>query len=125
LNGWALAQLLHYGSVGRLGFYGYDLQDQCTSSTSFAYRSDEGLPFEMRGTNYPNFAMNVGHQSAYGGLVAGAHLSSKDAWVLSPLIKVAFSDRDLPFDWGYTTREFGRGALREFKPAGERDLIIP
>jgi methyl-coenzyme M reductase alpha subunit len=125
LNGWGLAQLLHYGSVGRLGFYGYDLQDQCTPSTSFSYRSDEGLCFETRGTNYPNFAMNVGHQSAYGGLVAGAHLSSKDAWVLSPLIKVAFSDRDLPFDWGYTTREFGRGALREFKPAGERDLIIP
>ena len=125
LNGWALAQLLHYGSVGRLGFYGYDLQDQCTSSTSFAYRSDENLPFEMRGVNYPNFAMNVGHQSAYCGLNACAHLASKDAWVLSPLVKVCFSDRDLPFDWGYSTREFGRGALREFKPAGERDLIIP
>ncbi len=125
LNGWGLAQLLHYGTIGRLGFYGYDLQDQCTSSTSFAYRSDEGLPFEMRGVNYPNFAMNVGHQSAYAGINAGAHLSSKDAWVLSPLIKVAFADRDLPFDWGYITREFGRGALREFKPAGERDLIIP
>jgi len=125
LNGWGLAQLLHYGTIGRLGFYGYDLQDQCTSSTSFAYRSDEGLPFEMRGVNYPNFAMNVGHQSAYAGINAGAHASSKDAWVLSPLIKVAFADRDLPFDWGYITREFGRGALREFKPAGERDLIIP
>jgi methyl-coenzyme M reductase alpha subunit len=125
LNGWGLAQLLHYGTIGRLGFYGYDLQDQCTSSTSFAYRSDEGLPFEMRGVNYPNFAMNVGHQSAYSGINAGAHASSKDAWVLSPLIKVSFSDRDLPFDWGYITREFGRGALREFKPAGERDLIIP
>ena len=125
LNGWGLAQLLHYGTIGRLGFYGYDLQDQCTSSTSFAYRSDEGLPFEMRGVNYPNFAMNVGHQSAYAGINAGAHAASKDAWVLSPLIKVAFADRDLPFDWGYITREFGRGALREFKPAGERDLIIP
>jgi methyl-coenzyme M reductase alpha subunit len=125
LNGWGLAQLLHYGTIGRLGFYGYDLQDQCTSSTSFAYRSDEGLPFEMRGVNYPNFAMNVGHQSAYAGINAGAHAASKDAWVLSPLIKVSFSDRDLPFDWGYITREFGRGALREFKPAGERDLIIP
>lgn len=125
LNGWALAQLLHYASVGRLGFYGYDLQDQCTSSTSYSYRSDEGLLFETRGVNHPNFAMNVGHQSAYAGINAGAHLSSKDAWVLSPLVKVAFADRDLPFDWGYITREFGRGALREFKPAGERDLIIP
>jgi len=125
LNGWALAQLLHYASVGRLGFYGYDLQDQCTSSTSFAYRGDEGLPFEMRGTNYPNFAMNVGHQSGYVGLISCAHAASKDAWVLSPLVKVAFADRDLPFDWGYVTREFGRGALREFKAMGDRDLIMP
>lgn len=125
LNAWALAQLLHYASVGRLGFYGYDLQDQCSSSTSFAYRGDEGLPFEMRGVNYPNFAMNVGHQSGYAGAIANAHLARRDAWVLSPLVKVSFADRDLPFDWGYTTREFGRGALREFKPAGERDLIIP
>jgi len=45
--------------------------------------------------------------------------------VLSPLIKVAFADRDLPFDWGYVTKEFGRGALREFKPAGTRETIIP
>lgn len=125
LNGWALAQLLHYASVGRLGFYGYDLQDQCTSSTSFSYRSDEGLPFEMRGANYPNFAMNVGHQPEYAGINSAAHAASKDAWVLSPLVKVSFADRDLPFDWGYVTRDFGRGALREFKPMGERDLIMP
>ncbi|RJS83228.1 coenzyme-B sulfoethylthiotransferase subunit alpha [Methanophagales archaeon] len=124
LSGWSLSMLGHYERVGRLGFYGYDLQDQCTAPCSYSYQSDEGLPFEMRGTNYPNYAMNVGHQSAYGGLVAGAHLANKDAWVLSPLVKVAFADRDLPFDWGYTTREFGRGGLREFKPAGERDLII-
>jgi len=124
LSAWSLSQLGHYERVGRLGFYGYDLQDQCTAPCSYSYQSDEGLPFEMRGTNYPNYAMNVGHQSAYAGLVAGAHLANKDAWVLSPLIKVAFSDRDLPFDRGYVTREFGRGGLREFKVAGERDLII-
>ena len=79
---------------------------------------------EMRGVNYPNYAMNVGHQSVYAGLVAGAHCANHDAWVLSPLWKVAFADRDLPFDRGYVTREFGIGGLREFKPAGERDLII-
>ncbi|MCD6209887.1 MAG: coenzyme-B sulfoethylthiotransferase subunit alpha, partial [Methanophagales archaeon] len=124
LSAWSLSMLGHYERVGRLGFYGYDLQDQCTAPCSYSYQSDEGLPFEMRGTNYPNYAMNVGHQSAYAGLVAGAHLANKDAWVLSPLIKVAFSDRDLPFDRGYVTREFGRGGLREFKVAGERDLII-
>ncbi len=125
INGWALSMLLHYERVGRLGFYGYDLQDQANNPNSYSYRGDEGLPFEMRGVNYPIYAMNVGHQSAYCGLVQGAHAAHKDAWVLSPLIKVAFADRDLPFDWGYVTKEFGRGALREFTPAGERDTIIP
>ncbi|NMX21973.1 methyl-coenzyme M reductase subunit alpha [ANME-1 cluster archaeon GoMg4] len=124
LTAWSMSQLGQYERLGRLGFFGYDLQDQCTANCSYSYQSDEGLPFEMRGVNYPHYAMNVGHQSAYGGLVAGAHLAEKDAWVLSPLMKVAFADRDLPFDRGYVTREFGKGGLREFKPAGERDLII-
>ncbi|NQE05873.1 Methyl-coenzyme M reductase I subunit alpha [ANME-1 cluster archaeon GoMg1] len=124
LSAWSLSQLGQYERQGRLGFFGYDLQDQCTANCSYSYQSDEGLPFEMRGVNYPHYAMNVGHQSAYAGLVAGAHLANKDAWVLSPLWKVAFADRDLPFDRGYVTKEFGVGGLREFKPAGERDLII-
>ena len=124
LSAWSMSQLGQYERQGRLGFFGYDLQDQCTANCSYSYQSDEGLPFEMRGVNYPHYAMNVGHQSAYAGLVAGAHLANKDAWVLSPLLKVAFADRDLPFDRGYVTREFGVGGLREFKPAGERDLII-
>jgi methyl-coenzyme M reductase alpha subunit len=124
LSAWSLSQLGHYERIGRLGFFGYDLQDQATANCSYSYQSDEGLPFEMRGVNYPNYAMNVGHQSAYAGLVAGAHCANHDAWVLSPLWKVAFSDRDLPFDRGYVTKEFGIGGLREFKPAGERDLII-
>jgi methyl-coenzyme M reductase alpha subunit len=31
----------------------------------------------------------------------------------------------LPFDFSQPRKEFGRGALREFEPAGERSLIIP
>ena len=39
--------------------------------------------------------------------------------------KVAFADRDLPFDRGYVTKEFGLGTNRGFcKVAGERDLIV-
>jgi methyl-coenzyme M reductase alpha subunit len=48
-----------------------------------------------------------------------------DAFACSPLIKVAFADKNLPFDFANITKEFGRGALREFMPAGERSLIIP
>jgi len=125
INAWYQSQLLHKEEMGRLGFYGYDLQDQCGSSNSFSFRSDEGLPFEMRGPNYPNYAMNVGHMSAYSGIATAPHAARGDAWTLSPLIKVAFADDSLVFDFGHVTDCYGKGCMREFVPAGERDAIIP
>jgi len=125
VNGWYLSMLQHKERHGRLGFYGYDLQDQCGSANSLSYRSDEGLPFELRGPNYPNYAMNVGHLSGYGGIAAAAHAARGDAFACNPLIKVAFADKSMPFDFANITKEFGRGALREFMPAGERSTIIP
>jgi methyl-coenzyme M reductase alpha subunit len=125
INGWYLSMMQHKERLGRLGFYGYDLQDQCGASNSFSYRSDEGLPHELRGPNYPNYAMNVGHLSGYGGIAAASHAARGDAFACNPLIKVAFADKNLPFDFANITKEFGRGALREFMPAGERTIIIP
>lgn len=125
VNGWYLSMLQHKERHGRLGFYGYDLQDQCGSANSFSYRSDEGLAFEMRGPNYPNYAMNVGHLSGYAGIAMAPHAARGDAFACNPLIKVAFADKSLPFDFANITKEFGRGALREFMPAGERTIIIP
>lgn len=125
VNGWYLSMLQHKERHGRLGFYGFDLQDQCGSANSFSYRSDEGLAFELRGPNYPNYAMNVGHLSGYAGIAMAPHAARGDAFVCNPLIKVAFADKSLPFDFANITKEFGRGALREFMPAGERTVIIP
>jgi methyl-coenzyme M reductase alpha subunit len=125
VNGWYLSMLQHKERHGRLGFYGFDLQDQCGSANSFSYRSDEGLAFEMRGPNYPNYAMNVGHLSGYAGIAMAPHAARGDAFACNPLIKVAFADKSLPFDFANITKEFGRGALREFMPAGERTIIIP
>jgi len=125
VNGWYLSMLQHKERHGRLGFYGYDLQDQCGSANSLSYRSDEGLPFELRGPNYPNYAMNVGHLSGYAGIAAASHAARGDAFACNPLIKVAFADKSMPFDFANITKEFGRGALREFMPAGERSTIIP
>ncbi len=125
VNGWYLSMLQHKERLGRLGFYGYDLQDMCGASNSFSYRSDEGLPFELRGPNYPNYAMNVGHMSGYCGMPAAAHYGAGRAFVCNPLIKVAFADPNLPFDFANITKEFGRGGLREFRPAGERTAVIP
>ncbi|MDY0293534.1 MAG: coenzyme-B sulfoethylthiotransferase subunit alpha [Candidatus Methanomethylophilaceae archaeon] len=124
VNSWYLSMLQHKERTGRLGFYGFDLQDQCGSANSFAYRSDEGLPMELRGPNYPNYAMNVGHMSGYTGIPKAAHVARGDAYTANPFIRVAFADPSLIFDFANITKEFGRGALREFKPAGERTAVI-
>jgi len=123
-NLWYLSMLQHKERAGRLGFYGYDLQDQCGSANSYSYRSDEGLPMEIRGPNYPNYSMNVGHMSGYAGIPKAAHVARGDAFVMNPFIHVAFSDKSLVFDFANVTKEIGRGGLREFQPAGERTAVI-
>ena len=125
LNGWYLSMLMHKEGWSRLGFFGYDLQDQCGSANSLAMDADRGLMGELRGPNYPNYAMNVGHMSAYSGIATAPHAARGDAWTLSPLIKVAFADDSLVFDFGHVTDCYGKGCMREFVPAGERDAIIP
>ena len=124
LNMWYLSMLQHKERTGRLGFYGYDLQDQCGSSNSFSYRSDEGLPAELRGPNYPNYAMNVGHLGGYAGVAKASHVARGDAFTANPFIRVAFADPSLVFDFANVTKEIGRGGLREFVPAGERTAVI-
>ena len=47
LNSWYLCMLLHKEGWSRLGFFGYDLQDQCGSSNSLAVRPDEGAVGEF------------------------------------------------------------------------------
>jgi len=125
LNGWYMSMLAHKEGWSRLGFFGYDLQDQCGSANSLSVRPDEGCVGELRGPNYPNYAMNVGHQGEYAAIVGSAHYGRGDAWSLSPLIKICFADPSLKFDFAEPRREFARGAIREFMPAGERSLIIP
>lgn len=125
LNGWYLAMLLHKDGWSRLGFFGYDLQDQCGSANSLSIRGDEGAIGEVRGPNYPNYAMNVGHQGEYAAIVGGAHYGRGDAWCFDPRVKICFADPALKFDFAEPRREFAKGAIREFMPAGERSLIIP
>jgi len=125
LNAWYLSMLLHKDGWSRLGFFGYDLQDQCGSANSLSIEPDRGLMGELRGPNYPNYAMNVGHQGEYAAIVGGAHYGRGDAFCYSPLVKICFADPSLKFDFAEPRREFAKGAIREFMPAGERSLIIP
>ena len=125
LSAWYLGMYLHKEQHSRLGFYGYDLQDQCGAANVFSIRNDEGLPLEMRGPNYPNYAMNVGHQGEYAGIAQAPHAARGDAWSFNPLVKIAFADKNLVFDFSKPREEFAKGALREFEPSGERTVITP
>jgi len=125
LNGWYLSMLMHKEGWSRLGFFGYDLQDQCGSTNSLSVRPDEGCIGEFRGPNYPNYAMNVGHQGEYAAIVGAAHYTRGDGCSLSPLIKITFADPSLPFDFSEPRKEFAKGATRQFVAKGERSLLMP
>lgn len=125
LSAWYLSMYLHKEAHGRLGFYGYDLQDQCGATNVFSIASDEGCIGECRGANYPNYAMNVGHQGGYTSVVAAAH-AGKDAFCVNPLVKTCFADELVNFDFADPRGAFGKAALREWdRCAGERAFVIP
>ncbi len=125
LSAWYLSMYLHKEAHGRLGFYGYDLQDQCGATNVFSIASDEGCIGECRGANYPNYAMNVGHQGGYTAVVAAAH-AGKDAFCVNPLVKLCFADDLINFDFADPRGAFGKAALREWdRCAGERAFVIP
>src|SRR5665648_329076 len=125
LSAWYLSMYLHKEAHGRLGFFGYDLQDQCGATNVFSYQSDEGCALELRGANYPIYAMNVGHQGGYTTVCAGTHAGRQDAFAVNPLIKCCFADELMTFDFRTPRNEFAKGALRQFMPSGERTLVIP
>ena len=69
--------------------------------------------------------MNVGHQPEYAGIAQAPHAARGDAFCTNPLIKIAFADNNNTFDFKHVRKEIAKGALREFMPSGERDIIIP
>ena len=80
---------------------------------------------ELRGPNYPNYAMNVGHQPEYAGIAQAPHAARGDAFCVNPLIKIAFADKNLSFDFEHPRKCIAKGALREFEADGERSIILP
>ena len=126
LSAWYLSMYLHKEAWGRLGNQGYDLQDQCGAANVFSIGSDEGCLGELRGPNYPNYVMNVGHQGGYSALIAAAHAGRKDAFCVNPLVKTCFADDLINFKFEDPRLCFGLGALREwYRLGGERAFIIP
>ncbi len=110
----------------RLGFYGHDMQDQMGCGHNASYRSDQSCPYELRNMNFPDQAMHVGHVGGYIGICGGSAHARGAAYCTNPVIKVAYADHEhIQFDWRYPRREYGRGALHDFMPAGERTVVCP
>ena len=109
----------------RTGWSGQEVQDQCGLAYSGSFRIEEGGLPELTGHNVPYMSYTAGHSSGRVMSSYAAQLGRGSAWACSPLVKVAFADRDLAFDFRHPVLEFAKGAIREFEPAGERDLIRP
>ena len=111
-------------SWGRGGFGAADAMEYIMMGNSASLRPEEGMLPELRGVNMSMLSL-PGHIDSSVIGVAAAHAARGDAWVLSPVVKVAFSDPNLSFDFGNIRHEVTRGVLKEFMPEGDRDLIKP
>ena len=86
---------------------------------------DEGLPLELTGLNVPYRSPFADSQHFTTPAIVAAHEARMDAWALSPVIKVAFADPNLVFNFHDVKGTVAKGTLREFEPAGDRDAIRP
>ncbi len=109
---------------GRTGFGGMEATEHVMLANAASLAPEEGLLPELRGPNMATYSFPGHVDSAITGCAA-AHAARGDAWALSPVVKAAFSDRDMVFDFRKVRAEIARGAIREFMPAGDRELIKP
>ncbi|MHA1383330.1 MAG: coenzyme-B sulfoethylthiotransferase subunit alpha, partial [Candidatus Helarchaeota archaeon] len=121
---YTIAMLMKEGWL-RTGWAGQEVQDHVGLAYSMALRMEEGGVPELRGTNYPVASYTAGHSASYIGACMTSAMARGDAFVCSPQIKVAFADPHLIFDFRNPRLSIAKACLKEFKPAGERNLIIP
>ncbi len=121
---YAIGMLMKEGWV-RTGWAGQEVQDHLGLAYSCAFRMEEGGLIEFRGPNTPYTSYTAGHSSGAIGACLSAQLGRGRAYVCNPVVKVAFADPDLKFDFREPRLAIAKAALRQFMPAGERDLIVP
>ncbi|MFX0209145.1 MAG: methyl-coenzyme M reductase subunit alpha [Candidatus Hodarchaeota archaeon] len=121
---YAIGLLMKEGWL-RTGWAGQEVQDHVGIAYLCSPRVEEGVFPELRGMNYPVASFTAGHASGYIGAAAGTALHRGQAWSASPIVKAAFADPHLIFDFAEPRLSIAKACLRKFKPAGERDLIIP
>ncbi|MFX0132577.1 MAG: methyl-coenzyme M reductase subunit alpha [Candidatus Hodarchaeota archaeon] len=119
---YTIALLMKEGWV-RTGWAGQEVQDHVGLAYSMALRMEEGGVPELRGANYPVASYTAGHSASYIGACLTSAMARGSSFVCSPQVKVAFADPHLIFDFRNPRLEIAKACLKEFKPAGERNLI--
>lgn len=121
---YAIAMVMKEGWL-RSGWAGQDVQDHIGLAGLCSFRPEEGNIDELRGYNYPMQSFTAGHGSIRTGIAYAAMLGRGSAWTTSPIVKVAFADPHLVFDFKNIRLCIAKACLKQFMPAGERDPILP
>jgi methyl-coenzyme M reductase alpha subunit len=119
---YAIGLLLKEGWL-RTGWAGQEVQDHAGTPYACSLRIEEGVLPELRGLNYPISSYTAGHAAGYVGASIAAAVGRGAAYSTSPVVKVAFSDPDLVFDFRHPRKAIAKAALGQFEPAGERDIL--
>ena len=119
-----LTQMIRKERTGRLGFFAQDQFHHQGQADEWTLLTDQSQIMEMRNASYPDYNV-VANLTTFPCAIAGAHIARGGAYACNPVIKVAFADNSLPFDFGNIRKMLVKGAFREFMPEGERDPVIP
>ncbi|KPV65186.1 MAG: Methyl-coenzyme M reductase I subunit alpha [Candidatus Bathyarchaeota archaeon BA1] len=109
----------------RTGWAGQEVQDHIGLPYLCSYRPEEGNFAELRGYNTPYASFTAGHGVIREVAGYAAMVGRGDAWVASPVVKAAFADPHLVFDFREPKMCIAKATLRQFMPAGERDPTLP
>ena len=111
---------------GRSGWYSYDSIPLYDLASKWTMRPEYGIAEELLANNYSAVSPQIfsGAQLSTT-FSASAHSARRDAFCVNPLVKIAFADPSLKFDWAHPRKCVAEGALGKFMPEGERSPIIP
>jgi methyl-coenzyme M reductase alpha subunit len=109
----------------RTGWAGQEIQDHMGMTYLCSFRPEEGNVTEMHGENYPMHSYSAGHGNQRLAANYGAMVGRGSAWCMSPVVKVAFADPHLAFDFRRPRYCIAKAGIKEFMPDGERTVITP
>lgn len=94
--------------------------DHLGMPNSCSLRLEEGGLPELQGMNSPANVLGIAQAYGMAGVGYCAALARGDPWVCSPIIKAAFADSSLKFNFKNPLADITAGAQGTYKPAGER-----